>query len=157
MSKELFFYHHSVTWIWVPGVKSCRHGRHCEWRRPAVGLHQDTLYRGCGGRYGPQGGLQRGDTVELHSGETAHESWGVISLYQHRINLTRFWKTTAENSSVFICVKREKLFCPLLSSAFLQYYYTSQTNIQLQKEKNIPPEVFISTQSKHNVITMQIN
>lgn len=77
------------------------------------------------------------------------------------INTGSIWPVSErqqQKTAAFLCMWREKscsvLYYPQL---FFQYYYTSQPNIQLQKEKNIPPEVFISTQSKNNVITMQIN
>lgn len=63
----------------MPGVGGGRHGREGERGGPAVGLHQLALdvHVSRGVRW-PQGRLERGDLVELHSGEAPSESWGVV-------------------------------------------------------------------------------
>lgn len=70
------------TWIQViqvPGVGGRRHGGEGQWRGSAVGLHQLALDVDVSrGVRLPQGGLERGDLVELDSGEATSESWGIV-------------------------------------------------------------------------------
>lgn len=66
----------------MPGVGGRRHGGQRQWGGTAVGLHQLALDVHVGRGVGlPQGSLERGDLVELDSGEAAGESWGVIVVY----------------------------------------------------------------------------
>lgn len=65
--------------VQVPGVGGGRHGRQGERGGPAVGFHQLALDVHVSWGVGlPQGRLERGDLVELDSGEAAGESRGVV-------------------------------------------------------------------------------
>lgn len=65
--------------IEVPGVGGGRHGGECQRGGPAVGLDQLALDVHLGRGVGlPQSSLERGDVVELDSGEAAREARGVV-------------------------------------------------------------------------------
>lgn len=82
-----------LTWVRLPGVKGHRHGRNSEWWSTAVGLHQYALDGGGRQSALSQGRFQRRDAVELHPGEAADEARSVITLDEHAVYLTRFWKS----------------------------------------------------------------